>query len=188
MRVSFGHAALLDSLDVATLLHPGDGERAQLQRVVGATDPAPFVVPRRLGVRAGVAHHLEYEQQRIIKIVRDADARQLCLVLVTVPLLAVSQLPLTSSVVSSQLPLTSSDFLAVKASHGATSARWARTRAAAPAAAAPASAAAARVEYEAEKLTGKRASKGKVFVYEVQWKNGPGGKKYANSFEPPDCL
>ena len=27
-----------------------------------------------------------------------------------------------------------------------------------------------------------------VFTYEVQWKNGPGGKKYANSFEPPECL
>ena len=26
------------------------------------------------------------------------------------------------------------------------------------------------------------------YTYEVQWKNGPGGKKYANSFEPPECL
>jgi hypothetical protein len=67
----------------------------------------------------------------------------------------------------------------------------ARTTAAPAPAAAPA--AAARQEYQAEKLTGKRAQKGGrggavVFTYEVQWKNGPGGKKYANSFEPPECL
>ena len=57
----------------------------------------------------------------------------------------------------------------------------------------PAPAAAARTEFQAEKLTGKRAQKGGrggsvVFTYEVQWKNGPGGKKYANTFEPADCL
>ena len=64
--------------------------------------------------------------------------------------------------------------------------------AARPAPTAPA-AVVARKEYEAEKLTGKRAQKGGrsgtvVYTYEVQWKNGPGGKKYDCSFEPPDCL
>ena len=64
--------------------------------------------------------------------------------------------------------------------------------AAAPAPA-PAPAVAARTEYQAEKLTGKRAQKGGrggtvVYTYEVQWENGPGGKTYANSFEPPECL
>ena len=67
-----------------------------------------------------------------------------------------------------------------------------RKAAAAAAASAPVQPA-SRVEYQAEKLTGKRAQKGGrsgtvVYTYEVQWKNGPGGKKYPNSFEPPECL
>ena len=59
---------------------------------------------------------------------------------------------------------------------------------------AAAPAAAARKEYEAEKLTGKRAQKkGRegtvVYTYEVQWKDGPpAGKKWANTFEPAECL
>ena len=66
--------------------------------------------------------------------------------------------------------------------------RQRKTAAPAPAVA---PAVAARTEWEAEKLTGKRAQKGGksvTFTYEVQWKHGPGGKKYANSFEPAECL
>ena len=68
-----------------------------------------------------------------------------------------------------------------------------RQRKTAAPATAVAPAVAARKEWEAEKLTGKRAQKGGkggfvTFTYEVQWKNGPGGKKYSNSFEPPECL
>ena len=65
-----------------------------------------------------------------------------------------------------------------------------KSRPAAAQAPAPAAApaAAARKEYEAEKLTGKRAQKkGRegtvVYTYEVQWKDGPpAGKKWANTF------
>jgi hypothetical protein len=65
-----------------------------------------------------------------------------------------------------------------------------KTAAPAPAAA---PAVAARKEWEAEKLTGKRAQKGGkngtvVYTYEVQWKTGPGGKNWSNTFEPPECL
>ena len=58
----------------------------------------------------------------------------------------------------------------------------------------PVAAAPDKTLYVAERLTGKRASKGggagrtPVWTYEVQWKNGPGGKVYANTFEPSDCL
>jgi hypothetical protein len=60
---------------------------------------------------------------------------------------------------------------------------------AAPAApAAKRSASDARMEFAAERLTGKRAQNKQGFTYEVKWKNGPGGKVYPNSFEPPTCL
>ena len=71
-----------------------------------------------------------------------------------------------------------------------------KSRPAAAQAPAPAAApaAAARKEYEAEKLTGKRAQKkgregAVVYTYEVQWKDGPpAGKKWANTFEPAENL
>jgi hypothetical protein len=48
-------------------------------------------------------------------------------------------------------------------------------------------------EWDAERLTGKRAQSGKLpgggprFTYEVMWKV-TGGNKWANTFEPADCL
>ena len=72
-----------------------------------------------------------------------------------------------------------------------------KKRKAAAAAAAAASAPvqpAARVDHQAERLTGKRAQKrGRegtvVYTYEVQWKDGPpAGKKWQNTFEPAECL
>ena len=38
-------------------------------------------------------------------------------------------------------------------------------------------------EWEAEKLTGKRAQRGATYTYEVKWKG-----KWANTFEPPSML
>ena len=49
-------------------------------------------------------------------------------------------------------------------------------------------AAEARKEYEAEGLTGKRAQNRQGYTYEVKWKNGPGGKVWPNSFQPPENL
>ena len=49
-------------------------------------------------------------------------------------------------------------------------------------------------EFEAERLTGKRAQSGRLpgggprYTYEVKWKDAADGKKYPNSFEPADCL
>mgnify|MGYP007078133770 CR=1 FL=1 len=59
---------------------------------------------------------------------------------------------------------------------------------------APVTAAARREEFQAERLTGKRAQSGKLpgggprYLYEVVWKDGPKGEKYKNSFEPADNL
>ena len=70
-------------------------------------------------------------------------------------------------------------------------ARGSKRKASAPA---PAPAAERRKEWEALRLTGKRAQSGKLpgggprYTYEVVWKDGPNGTKYNNTFEPADCL
>eukprot|EP00966_Prymnesium_polylepis_P070273 1633544-Prymnesium_polylepis.1 len=58
------------------LLHPRDWQRTELQRVVPARHPAAVAVPRRLHVRAVVAHHLEHQDERLVKVVEHTDARE----------------------------------------------------------------------------------------------------------------